>query len=234
MFNIILQASTTVIDSASADGGVAAGQVAEKMTLLQFFMKGGPLMIPLILLFIISLYIIIERALTLSKLDKMDPNFMNNIKDYVSNGNLEAARSLAKNTQTPVARLIDKGLKRLGKPLDNISSSIENTGKLEISKMEKGLATLATIAGAAPMLGFLGTVTGMINAFRAIAASQTAVTPSMLASGIYEAMITTVTGLVIGIIAYLAYNFLITKVEGIVYKMEASSVEFIDLLQEPA
>jgi biopolymer transport protein ExbB len=226
----LLQA-TTAIDSASAS---VATDTVEKVSMLQFFIKGGPIMYPLLVLFVITLYITIERVLTLNKMGKFDPNFMNNIKDYVANGNLEAAKTLAKNTQSPVARMIEKGLKRLGKPLENITTSIQNTGKLEIGKMEKGLATLATISGAAPMLGFLGTVTGMINAFRAIAGSKTAVTPSMLASGIYEAMITTVTGLVIGIIAYLAYNWFIVKVESIVYKMEASSVEFIDLLQEPA
>jgi biopolymer transport protein ExbB len=209
-------------------------ETVTETSILDLLMNGGPVMIPLGILLFITIYLLIERYLTISKASKIDPAFMKNIRDYVVNGNLEAAKTLAKTSQTPLARLIEKGVLRIGRPLEDIRTSIENTGKIEVAKMEKGLAALATIAGAAPMLGFLGTVAGMINAFRAIAAAESAVTPSLLAGGIYEAMITTLAGLVVGLLAYLGYNSLTVMVENIVYKMEASSVEFIDLLQEPA
>jgi len=209
-------------------------ETVTETSVLDMLMNGGPVMIPLGILLFITIYLLIERYLTISKASKIDPTFMNNIRDYVVNGNLEAAKTLAKSSQMPLARLIEKGVLRIGRPLEDIRTSIENTGKIEVAKMEKGLAALATIAGAAPMLGFLGTVAGMINAFRAIAAAESAVTPSLLAGGIYEAMITTLAGLVVGLLAYLGYNSLTVMVENVVYKMEVSSVEFIDLLQEPA
>lgn len=209
-------------------------EVIQQQTVLELMMKGGPVMIPIGILLFITIYLLIERYLTIHKASKIDPAFMNNIREYVIHGNLEAAKSLAKSTQNPLARMIEKGVLRIGRPLDDIRTSIENTGKLEVARMEKGLAALATISGAGPMLGFLGTVTGMINAFRAIASAESAITPSLLAGGIYEAMITTVAGLVVGLIAYLGYNALTVMVENVVYKMEVSSVEFIELLQEPA
>jgi biopolymer transport protein ExbB len=212
----------------------ATSETVTETSVLDLLMNGGPVMIPLGILLFITIYLLIERYLTISKASKIDPAFMNNIRDYVVNGNLEAAKTLAKTSPTPLARLIEKGVLRIGRPLEDIRTAIENTGKIEVAKMEKGLAALATIAGAAPMLGFLGTVAGMINAFRAIAAAESAVTPSLLAGGIYEAMITTLSGLVVGLIAYLGYNTLTVMVENVVYKMEVSSVEFIDLLQEPA
>ncbi len=229
MHTFLLQA-TTGLDSL----GATPTETVEQQTVLDLMMNGGPVMIPLAILLFITIYLLIERYLTINKASKMDPAFMNNIRDYVMNGNLEGAKSLAKATQNPLARMIEKGVIRIGRPLDDIKSSIENTGKLEVAKMEKGLAALATIAGAAPMLGFLGTVAGMINAFRAIASAESAVTPSLLAGGIYEAMITTLAGLVVGLIAYLGYNALTVMVENVVYKMEVSSVDFIELLQEPA
>jgi biopolymer transport protein ExbB len=151
----------------------------------------------------------------------------------VVSGNIEAARTLCRNTDTPIARMIEKGVLRIGKPLKNIEVAIENVGKLEIYKMEKNLATMATISGAAPMIGFLGTVTGMIRAFFELASNDNVVA-SDLAGGIYEAMITTAAGLAVGIVAYIAYNLLVALVEKVVYNMEATSVEFMDLLQEPA
>jgi len=190
-------------------------------------------MIPIAVLFVLSIYLFIERWLTIRKASRVDKNFMRNIRDYVVTGNVEAARMLCKNTDTPIARMIEKGVLRIGKPLKNIEVAIENVGKLEIYKMEKNLATMATISGAAPMIGFLGTVTGMIRAFFQMASNDNVVA-SDLAGGIYEAMITTAAGLAVGIIAYIGYNLLVALVEKVVYNMEATSVEFMDLLQEPA
>lgn len=228
MMHFFLLQANTAIDS------LPSAEAVQQQTVLELLMKGGPVMIPLGILLFITIYLLIERYLTINKASKIDPSFMNNIRDYVIHGNLEAAKTLAKSTQNPLARMIEKGVLRIGRPLDDIRASIENTGKLEVARMEKGLAALATISGAAPMLGFLGTVSGMINAFRSIAAAESAVTPSLLAGGIYEAMITTLAGLVVGLIAYLGYNALTVMVENVVYKMEVSSVEFIELLQDPA
>ena len=214
-----------------ADTAALAGP--EKTSLLDMALKGGIVLIPIVLLFIAALYIFFERWLTIRKASRVDPNFMRNIRDYVVSGNIEAARTLCRNTDTPIARMIEKGVMRIGKPLKNIEVAIENVGKLEIYKMEKNLATMATISGAAPMIGFLGTVTGMIRAFFELASNDNVVA-SDLAGGIYEAMITTAAGLAVGIVAYIAYNLLVALVEKVVYNMEATSVEFMDLLQEPA
>lgn len=220
---ILLQADTA-----------ALAEETEALTLFELLLKGGVLMIPLALLLLIAIYIFFERYLTIRKAARIDPNFMNNIRDYVTNGNIQAARTLCKNTDAPMAKMLDKGLMRIGKPLKNIEVAIENTGKLEIYKMEKSLVTLATISGAAPMLGFLGTVLGMIGAFYNLAQAGGEGGADLLANDIYQALVTTATGLSIGIIAYIAYNSLISMVEKVVYKMEATSVEFVDLLQEPA
>ena len=158
---------------------------------------------------------------------------MNNIRNSVQNGNIDAAKNLCAHTDTPIARLIEKGLQRIGKPLRDIDAAIENTGNLELFRMEKNLSILASVAGAAPMIGFFGTVTGMIQAFYNMASQQN-VTPSVLAGGIYQALITTAVGLAVGIFAYIAYNLLVSNVEKVVYSMERTTVEFMDLLQEPA
>lgn len=212
-----------------------AEEVAEEsIRIIDLLMKGGVVLIPIALLSIIAIYIFVERYLTIKGAGKVDPKFMLNIKDYVVNGNIEAAKTLAKNTDTPIARMIEKGILRIGKPLQDINVAIENVGKLEIYQLEKRLATLATIAGAAPMLGFFGTVMGMIKAFFNISKAGQNVDATLLAGGIYEAMITTAAGLAVGIIAFIGYNLLVALVEKVVYQMEATSVEFIDLLQEPA
>jgi biopolymer transport protein ExbB len=212
----------------------AGGDQISSTALIDLLIKGGILMIPLAILLVIALYIFFERYMTIKKAAKIDPNFMNNIKDYVSSGNIEAAKTLCKNTDSPIAKMIEKGLMRIGKPLKNIEVAIENTGKLQIYKMEKRLVTLATISGAAPMLGFLGTVIGMIGAFFSLAQAGGEGGAGLLANDIYQALVTTATGLSIGIIAFIGYNTLVSLVEKVVYKMEANSVEFIDLLQEPA
>ncbi len=199
--------------------------------------KGGPLGIiivaVLILLSIIAFYIFVERWLTIKRAGRVDQNFMNNIRASVQAGNIPSAKALCQNTDSPSSRMIEKGLQRIGKPLRDIDAAIENVGNLELFKLEKNLSTLASIAGAAPMIGFFGTVTGMILAFYKMATEQN-VTPDVLAGGIYQALITTAFGLFIGILAFVGYNILVASVEKVVYKMERTTVEFMDLLQEPA
>jgi biopolymer transport protein ExbB len=221
----LLQVSTA-IDMADAD---AAGAIS----VLELLTKGGFMMLPLVLLSIVALYIFIERVMTINREAKTPPGFTDSIRSKVIGGDINGARALCKETDTPVARMIEKGLSRIGSPLKNIEVSIENVGKIEVYKLEKNLSFLATISGAAPMIGFLGTVTGMIQAFIAIAQEEGAVSPKLLSSGIYEAMITTAAGLVVGILAYLAYNYLVTRVQKLVHNMEYSTIEFVDLLQEP-
>jgi biopolymer transport protein ExbB len=207
---------------------------SESINLIDLTMKGGPIMIPLAILSIIAVYLTIERFLTLKKASKLEANFMANIKDLVLNGNIKGAKALCERTNSPIARMIEKGVTRIGKPLQDIDTSIHNVGNIEINKLETGMPTLATISGAAPMLGFLGTVTGMVTAFHKMSTAGANLTVSLLAGGIYEALVTTVAGLIIGIFAYIAYNQLTSMIEKIIHRMEASAVEFIDLLQEPA
>jgi len=210
------------------------GSMMETTTIFELLLKGGVFLIPIILLSFVGLYVFIERYLTITKASKIENDFMPNIKDFVANGNIAAARSLCKQSDSPVARMIEKGIIRIGKPLKNIEVAIENVGKLELFKLEKGLSLLATISGAAPMLGFLGTVTGMIKAFYNMANAGNNIDIEVLSGGIYEALITTAVGLAVGILAFIGYNLLVTLVEKVVHKMEATSIEFIDLLQEPA
>lgn len=221
-----------VVDTVLTEGGELT--TVEKTSLLSLVMKGGLLMIPIFLLSIAAVYIFIERYMTIRKASSIEGNFISQIKDHMVAGNIEAAKELCQRTDSPIARMIEKGLMRLGKPLKNIDVAIENVGKLEIFKLEKTLATLATISGAAPMIGFLGTVMGMIRAFFNMSKAGNNVDPSMLAGGIYEALITTAAGLTVGIIAFIGYNLLVSMVEKVIYQMEAHSVDFIDLLQEPA
>lgn len=183
-------------------------------------------------LFILGLYIFFERYNTIRHAGKVDQNFMNQIRANVSSGNLNGARALCQNTDSPVARMVEKGLQRIGKPLSDIDAAIENVGNLEVFRLEKGLSTLASISGAAPMIGFFGTVTGMISAFYEMSTAQN-ITPDVLAGGIYQALITTAAGLFIGILSFIGYNLLVARVERVVYQMERSTTEFMDLLQEP-
>lgn len=195
---------------------------------------GNIIMISLLILSIVAVYIIIERYLAIVKAGKEDSNFMNQIKDYILDGKIDSAKSLCKSNHSPIARMIEKGISRIGKPLNDIGAAVETTGKLELNKLEKNLSTLATISGAAPMIGFLGTVVGMILVFHQMASAGGNIDVEMLSEGIYTAMITTVAGLIIGIIAYVAYNILVAKVEKIVFVMEARTTEFLDILHEPA
>lgn len=205
-----------------------------KLSIMSLLVKGGWIMIPLALLCIAAFYIFFERYFSIRKASTENPTVMNKIKDYIKEGDLDLALDLCQRTNTPLTRLVEKGLSRIGNPLKEISASVENVGNLEIYRLEKNLATLATISGAAPMIGFLGTVTGMIRAFYNLANAGNNIDPGALAGGIYEAMVTTAFGLAVGIVAYVGYNFLTSQVEKLVYRMEATSVEFIDLLQEPA
>jgi len=195
--------------------------------------KGGWIMIPLVLLWFIAVYLFIERFWSIKKAAKEDANFMNRIKEYVHDDKIESAVSLCRNQNTPVAHMIEKGLQRIGRPLSDVTSAIENVGNLEISKLESGLPTLATIAGGAPMIGFLGTVVGMIRAFYDMSMAGNNIDVGLLSNGIYTAMVTTVAGLIVGIFAFFAYNILVAKVENVVFTMEANTTEFMDLLNEP-
>jgi biopolymer transport protein ExbB len=189
-------------------------------------------MIPLLVLFLVTIFVFFERFIAIRKASKIEGNFMNIIRDHIVNGNVNAARSFAKNTANPVARIIDKGIQRIGKPIDNIEKSMENVGKLELYNMERNLSILSLIAGIAPMFGFLGTIVGMFQLFYRLAATGD-FTIQTMANGIYTKMITSATGLIIGLLAYIAHNFLSTQVDKTANKMEASSAEFIDILQEP-
>lgn len=181
----------------------------------------------------VALYIYFERLLAVNAASKIDKNFMNQIRDHVTSGKLEAAKILCAQTDSPVARLTEKGISRIGKPLDDINTAIENAGTLEVYKLEKNVSILATVAGAAPMIGFLGTVIGMILAFHEMASSGGQAEMGSLASGIYTAMTTTVAGLIVGIIAYVGYNHLVNRTDKVIHKMEANAVDFLDLLNEP-
>ena len=206
----------------------------EPLSVLDMAMKGGIIMIPLLILSFIAIYIFIERLLAISRAGREDKNFMNNIRDYILNGKIDSAKALCKSTNTPVANMIEKGVSRIGRPLDDISAAIENVAKLEIYKLENKLALLATISGAAPMIGFLGTVVGMIKSLYNMAGAGDNIVISTLAGGIYEAMVTTVGGLIVGIMAYICYNLLVAQVDKVIHKMEARTIEFLDLLNEPA
>jgi len=205
----------------------------QTISFIDLALAGGPLMVPLVICSLIAIYIFVERLRTVNKANVSQDSFMSKIKELVQKGDINGAKILCAQYDSPVARMIEKGVSRIGSPLKNIEASIENVGKIEVFRLEKNLSVLATIAGAAPMIGFLGTVIGMVSAFIAIAQEEGSVSPKLLADGIYTAMITTVAGLIVGIIAYLGYNFLVTRVSKVVHKMEYSSIEFIDLLQEP-
>ncbi len=207
-----------------------------RQSIPDLIMKGGTMGVVivgiLIVLSVIATYIFIERMMTIRQAGKTDASFFTNIKSAVASGNIEGAKAMCQSNDTPMSRMILKGLMRIGKPLRDIDAAIENVGNLELYKLEKNLSTLASISGAAPMIGFFGTVTGMIMAFYTMATEQN-VSPDALAGGIYQALITTAVGLAIGIFSFIGYNYLVALVDKVVFKMEQTSVEFMDLLQEP-
>ena len=214
-----------------------AESVEKTLSIVELIKSGGlagQLIIALLtVLLVVALYIYFERLFTIKAASKVDPNFMNQIKDHVVNGKNDAAKAVCAQVNSPVSRLIDKGISRIGRPLADINSAIENAGKLEVYSLEKNVSVLATISGAAPMIGFLGTVIGMILSIFEIANSGGQIDIKLLADGLYTAMTTTVAGLVVGIVAYIAFNHIVGRTNKVVYQMEANSVEFLDLLNEP-
>ncbi|MDO4756120.1 MAG: MotA/TolQ/ExbB proton channel family protein [Parabacteroides sp.] len=205
-----------------------------EINVIDLALKGGWIMVVLVLLSMMACYIFIQRLMIIRRAGKEDENFMNRIKDYIHEGKVDSALNLCRSTNTPYARMIEKGITRLGRPMNDVLVAIENVGNLEIAKLEKGFPLIATTAAGAPMLGFLGTVTGMVRAFFDMANAGTNVDVTLLSSGIYEALVTTVGGLVVGIITLFAYNYLVSQVDNVVNKMEARTMEFMDLLNEPA
>ena len=205
-----------------------------EINVIDLAFKGGWIMVVLLLLSLMAGYIFIQRLLVIRRAGKEDQKFMNRIKDYIHEGKVDSALNLCRSTNTPSARMIEKGITRLGRPMNDVLVAIENVGNLEIAKLEKGFPLIATTAAGAPMLGFLGTVTGMVRAFFGMANPGTNVDVSRLSGGIYEALVTTVGGLVVGIITLFAYNYLVSQVDNVVNKMEARTMEFMDLLNEPA
>ena len=216
------------VDSTAA----AAATVTHSESVIGMLTKGGPIMIPLFILFALAVFFFFERFLVIKKAGQLDENFMSIIRDHVTNGNLTAARSLAKNTNNPVARMIDKGLQRVGKPIDAIENAMDNVGKLEMYKMEKNLTMLSVIARIAPLFGFVGTIVGLVLLLKDFA---TIANPSItqIADAMYVKLITSATGLIIGMLAYLGYSFLDTQINRMANRMESASSEFIDILQEP-
>ncbi len=211
-----------------------AEEFAVKMNAFDLALKGGWIMIVLLVLLLMTIYVLIERTLVINKAGKEDNSFMNRIKDYIHDGKIDAALNLCRHTDTPSARMVEKGISRLGRPMGDVMSAIENQGNIEISKLEKGIPVMATSASGAPMVGFLGTVTGMVNAFMSMASAGANVDVNILSTGIYEALVTTVGGLIVGIIALFAYNYLTTRIKGIVNRLEMRIMEFMDILNEPA
>ncbi|MCH5330840.1 MAG: MotA/TolQ/ExbB proton channel family protein [Alistipes sp.] len=211
----------------------AADEAVKTMSLWELFRNGGWLMWVLLVLGGLTIFIFVERFVAIRKASGLDINFMNRIRDYISEGNIEAAIDLCKKTDRPVARMVEKGIERLGRPMSDVQTAIENVANLEVSKLENGLPFLATIAGGAPMIGFLGTVIGMVRTFMDMAAGGGVVDMAVLSNGMYIAMVTTVGGLIVGIPAYFGYNYLVARIEKLVFRMEANSIAFMDILNQP-
>lgn len=224
----------SMIVAQAATQGAQSGAVSTAISVWNLTLKGGWLMIPLALLLLVSIYIFFERLFATSRVTKTDSTFLQNIKDLIQAGKIDEAKQLCNNTNTPYARMIEKGVSRIGRPMNDVLVAIENVGNMEIAKMEKGFNWLATTAAGAPMIGFLGTVTGMVQAFYSLASAGQNSNVSILASGIYEALMTTVAGLVVGILALFAYNYLTSRVNKIMNRLEGNTMEFMDLLNEPA
>lgn len=235
MLGLLLQITETgVVQDTLAAAATAPVQGEQTLSVWELTLKGGIIMIPLAILSVLAVYIFIERFLATQKASKEDSGFMNNIRDFIHQGKLDSAISLSKNTGTPIARMIHKGLLRLGRPMSDINAAIENVGRLEVAKLEKRVAVLATVAGGAPMIGFLGTVVGMVQAFYRMSMAGNNLDISTLSQGIYVAMVTTIAGLVVGILAYFFYNIIVARIQKIVNMLEARASEFMDLLNEPA
>lgn len=230
----ITKAGQVIADTTGAILDQSGNPTEITMSLWELAQKGGWILAILAAFSIIAVYIFVERLFAIIKASKEEPNFMNNIRDFIHDGRIDSAMTLCKGNNSPIARMIAKGLSRIGKPLNDINAAIENVGKLEVSKLEKNIATLATISGAGPMLGFLGTVIGMIRAFYDMSMAGNNIDIALLSTGIYQAMVTTVAGLIVGIVAYVCYNILVARVEKLVFLLEARATEFMDVLHEPA
>ena len=229
LFNLLQAAADT-----AALAQTAPAQQEMKLSLIEMATKGGWLMIILLLLSMVAIYIFGSKWWMIRKAGKINKNFMRDIRDLIHDGKLKSALELCRRYNSPVARLVEKGIERIGRPLQDIQTAVENTGSVEVARLEKGLPMLATIAGGAPMIGFLGTVTGMISAFFNMSVAGNNIDITLLSGGIYEAMVTTVGGLFVGIIAYFGYNFLTAQISNLVFKMERATIEFVDMLHEPS
>ena len=225
LLNILIQATNVAVASPEAE--------EIRLSLWELAKEGGWIMVVLAIFSVIAVYIFSERFITINKASKRDDNFMNVIRECMIEGKLEEAKDLCRQTDTPISRMIEKGISRIGKPLNDIQTAIENVGNLEVSKLEKGVALIGMISGAAPMLGFLGTVTGMIRAFYDMSMAGNNIDIELLSAGIYEAMVTTVGGLFVGILAYNFYNIIVSKIDKVVNLLESKSIEFMDVLNEP-
>lgn len=231
MIQADLAETQTVVDSMTT-----AATPVERISLWQMALNGGWIMLVLLLLLALAIYIATERYLALRQAIKVenDDHFMNNIKEYIHKGDVDGARTLSKQTNSPLARMVDKGLSRLGRPLSDIQAAIENEGKLEVARLEKRVSLVATVASLGPMIGFLGTVTGMVTCFQDMAFAGNNIEINTLATGMYQAMVTTIGGLIVGIICYFLYNVLVTRINKVVLDIEVRATEFMDLLHEPA
>ena len=228
LFNILQAVDTTALTSA------APASQEMNFSLIDMAIKGGWLMIVLLILSIMAIYIFGNKWWMIRKAGKIDKNFMKDIHDMIHEGKIKSAIALCQKYDSPIARLVEKGIERIGRPLPDIQAAVENMGNVEVARLEKGLPMLATISGGAPMIGFLGTVSGMIEAFFRMSTAGNNIDITLLSGGIYEAMVTTVGGLFVGIIAYFGYNFLTSQISNLVFKMESTTIEFIDMLHEPA
>ena len=229
MFFNLLQA----VDTTAMTTGAAASQEMQ-FSLIDMAVKGGWLMIVLLILSIMAIYIFGNKWWMIRKAGKIDKNFMKDIRDLIHEGKIKSAIALCQKYDSPIARLVEKGIERIGRPLPDIQAAVENMGNVEVARLEKGLPMLATISGGAPMIGFLGTVSGMIEAFFRMSTAGNNIDITLLSGGLYEAMVTTVGGLFVGIIAYFGYNYLTSQISNLVFKMESTTIEFIDMLHEPA
>ena len=211
-----------------------AATIAQELSVWDLAMRGGWIMIPLAILSLVCIYVFVERCLALRRAQKEDDSFMDRIREYIHDGEIDSARRLCSKTDTPYARLIGKGISRIGRPMNDVLVTLENTGNIEIAALEKGLPWLATTAAGGPMIGFLGTVIGMVQAFFNLASAGSSANIAVLADGIYSALVTTVAGLIVGLIAMFAYNYLVARINKVMNALEAKTMEFMDLLNEPA
>ena len=234
LFNLLQIDSIAAIEQVATEVAAVPQQQEMSYSLIEMACKGGWLMLVLLALSIIAFYIFGKKWWMIRQAGKIDKNFMNDIRDYIHEGKIKSALTLCEKYDSPVARLVQKGIERMGRPLADIQTAVENTGNLEVARLEKGLPFLATCAGGAPMVGFLGTVVGMIQAFFNMSQAGNNLDITMLSSGIYTAMVTTVGGLIVGILAYFGYNYLTNQISGLVFKMESATINFMDLLNEPA